>query len=108
GLVGENGSGKSTLVKLLSGFHAPDAGGEVHVDGRTLSLPLRPEDVRGCGMSVVHQDLGLLDDFSVVENVRIGAFGRRRWTRTIRWEGERELARAALRLLGHEIDPDAR
>jgi ribose transport system ATP-binding protein len=38
-------------------------------------------------MSVVHQDLGLLDDFSVVENVRMGALAGRRWTRAIRWDG---------------------
>jgi ribose transport system ATP-binding protein len=108
GLVGENGSGKSTLVKLLSGYHAPDAGGEIQLDGEPLAVPVKPAEARGRGMSVVHQDLGLLDAFSVLENVRIGAFGRRRFSRTIRWDGERELARAALDLLGHEIDPDAR
>jgi ribose transport system ATP-binding protein len=107
GLVGQNGSGKSTLVKLLSGYHPPDHGGEVRVDGRRLSLPVRPRELRRCGMSVVHQDLGLVDDFSVVENVRIGVFGVRRWTRAIRWDSERALARQALTVLGHEIDPDA-
>jgi ribose transport system ATP-binding protein len=108
GLVGQNGSGKSTLVKLLSGYHSPDSGGEVHVDGERVGLPIRPAELRRRGMSVVHQDLGLLDEFSVVENVRIGAFGRRRFTRSIPWAGERKLARDALDLLGHEIDPDAR
>jgi ribose transport system ATP-binding protein len=108
GLVGENGSGKSTLVKLLSGYHSPDHGGEVRVDGEHVSLPIRPAELRRRGMSVVHQDLGLLDDFTVVENVRIGALSGRRFTRSIRWAGERELARDALALLGHEIDPDAR
>ena len=108
GLVGQNGSGKSTLVKLLSGYHAPDAGGEVHLEGELLGLPVKPAELRRRGMAVVHQDLGLLDDFSVVENVRMGAFRSRRWTRAIRWEGERRLASDALGLLGHEIDPDAR
>ncbi|HKP89396.1 MAG TPA: sugar ABC transporter ATP-binding protein [Thermoleophilaceae bacterium] len=108
GLVGENGSGKSTLVKLLSGYHAPDGGGEIQLDGEPLPVPVRPAQARARGMSVVHQDLGLLDDFTVLENVRIGAFGRRRFSRAIRWGGERELARAALDHLGHAIDPDAR
>jgi ribose transport system ATP-binding protein len=108
GLVGENGSGKSTLVKLLSGYHAPDAGGEIHLDGEALPVPVKPAEARRRGMSVVHQDLGLFDGFTVLENVRIGAFGRRRFSRAIRWRGERELARRALNPLGHEIDPDAR
>src|SRR5437764_12594186 len=108
GLVGQNGSGKSTLVKLLSGYHAPDPGGQVEVDGAPVGLPVRPAELHRRGMSVVHQDLGLLDDFTVVENVRIGAFGRRRLFRSIRWDGERQLARDALEQLGHETDPDAR
>ena len=108
GLVGQNGSGKTTLVKLLSGYHAPDSGGEVQVDGAPVGLPVRPAELHRLGMSVVHQDLGLLDDFTVVENVRIGAFRRRRLTRSIRWDGERQLAREALQHLGHEIDPNAR
>ena len=33
GLLGQNGSGKSTLIKVLSGFHAPDPGGTVELDG---------------------------------------------------------------------------
>ena len=34
GLLGENGSGKSTLVNILSGYHAPEPGGELEIDGR--------------------------------------------------------------------------
>ena len=36
-LVGQNGSGKSTLVKILTGYHAPDSGGSVTVDGQRQS-----------------------------------------------------------------------
>jgi ribose transport system ATP-binding protein len=108
GLVGENGSGKSTLVKLLSGYHAADAGGEIRLDAEPLPVPVRPAEARRRGMSVVHQDLGLFDDFTVLENVRIGAFHHRRVSRAIRWGAERELAAGALDLLGHPIDADAR
>src|SRR5438876_647692 len=41
GLIGQNGSGKSTLAKIISGYHAPDAGAAVRVDGAELHLPVR-------------------------------------------------------------------
>jgi len=57
---------------------------------------------------VVHQDLGLIDDFTVVENMRVGLFRVGRLSRAIRWRQERELARVSLASLGAAIDPDAR
>ena len=39
-LVGQNGCGKSTLIKILTGYHAPDAGMSLAVDGQQLSLPV--------------------------------------------------------------------
>jgi len=108
GLVGENGSGKSTLVKILSGYHTPDNGGSLAIDGEPIALPVRPGTMRRLGLSVVHQDLGLIDSFSVLENLRIGLFGVRRFSRAIPWSRERELARSALAALGADIDPDAR
>lgn len=107
GLVGENGSGKSTLVKVLSGYHAPDPGGSLLIDGQPVELPVRPATVRRYGLSVVHQDLGLIDSFSVVENLRVGMFRAGRLSRAIRWRQERALAHASLSALGAVIDPQA-
>ena len=107
GLVGENGSGKSTLVKIVSGYHAPDSGGSLLVDGQPVALPVRPAAARALGLSVVHQDLGLIDAFSVAENMRVGVFEVRRFTRAISWRRERERARATLAELGADIDPQA-
>ncbi len=107
GLVGENGSGKSTLVKVLSGYHAPDPGGSLLIDGQPVELPVRPASVRRHGVSVVHQDLGLIDTFSVVENMRLGMFRAGRLSRAIRWRQERAATHASLSALGAEIDPDA-
>ena len=107
GLVGENGSGKSTLVKVLSGYHAPDPGGSLLIDGQPVELPVRPAAVRRYGLSVVHQDLGLIDSFSVVENMRVGMFRAGRLTRAIRWRQERALAHASLAALGAAIGPES-
>src|SRR5262245_35352221 len=61
-LVGENGAGKSTLVKVLGGYHSPDAG-EVQVWDAPLALPVtRPVEH---GFAIVHQELGLNDELSV-------------------------------------------
>ena len=102
-LVGENGSGKSTLVKILSGFHAPDPGGRVLVDGSDL-LGGTADPAR-LGLRFVHQELGLLGSLSVADNLflggtfpcRFGAVDRRR---------QRQQATAALRAAGLDIDPD--
>src|SRR5207244_13099044 len=70
GLLGENGSGKSTLIKILAGYHAPDAG-ELSIDGAPVALPVEPGRFRSLGLSFVHQDLGLISSLSVVENLRL-------------------------------------
>ena len=97
GLIGQNGSGKSTLAKVLTGYHAPDPGGRVLVDGEPLRLPVRPREAQAQGLAVVHQSLGLVDDLTVVENLRVGRFRANRLTRAIRWREERRDAAAVLR-----------
>jgi ribose transport system ATP-binding protein len=37
-LVGHNGSGKSTLIKVLSGYHSPDAGAQAWLDGEPVDF----------------------------------------------------------------------
>lgn len=68
GLLGENGSGKSTLIKVLSGFHEPDAG-MLRVRGTDVALPLKAGGYRDLGFEFVHQDLGLIPSLSVAENL---------------------------------------
>jgi ribose transport system ATP-binding protein len=108
GLIGQNGSGKSTLAKILTGYHAPDPGGRVLVDGTPVRLPVRPREAQAQGLAVVHQSLGLVDDLSVVENLRVGRFRANRLTRSIRWREERTEAAAVLDRLGHRIALGAR
>jgi ribose transport system ATP-binding protein len=108
GLIGQNGSGKSTLAKILTGYHAPDPGGRVLVDGVPVRLPVRPREAQAQGLAVVHQSLGLVDDLTVVENLRVGRFRANRLTRAIRWREERAEAAAVLDRLGHRVPLEAR
>jgi ribose transport system ATP-binding protein len=107
GLLGENGSGKSTLIKILSGFHAPDGGGELEINGRPVSLPLHPGQFRSLGMSFVHQDLGLVPSLSVVENLLVGDLTSRRSWR-LSWARERRRAQETFKSFGLELDPRAK
>ena len=104
-LVGQNGSGKSTLVKILTGYHEPDPGGEIRVDGNPLRLPVKWAEARAAGIAVVHQDLGLLDHLTVAENIGVGGFERTRVTRRIDRRKERQSAASALAALNLGIDP---
>lgn len=105
GLLGENGSGKSTFIKILSGFHAPDPGGELWVRGEPVPLPLKVTDPPHLGVGFVHQDLPLFDSGSVLENVRVGRYDAGAGWR-IRWRSERRLVARALAEFGLAIDPD--
>jgi ribose transport system ATP-binding protein len=106
GLLGENGSGKSTLVNVLAGYHGPQPGGELEIDGRTVDLPLAPPEVGEHGLAFVHQDLGLIASLSVTENVRIAELAASS-SPFISWARERKLAQAVLDRLGLEVDPAA-
>jgi ribose transport system ATP-binding protein len=105
GIVGQNGSGKSTFTKAISGYHAPDSGGEILVNGEPLRLPVRPSDLRKAGGSVVHQDLGLIDEATVVENIRIAVMQGQRWSRRVDWKREGKAATEALARLGYRGSP---
>ncbi|MBN9622837.1 MAG: ABC transporter ATP-binding protein, partial [Actinobacteria bacterium] len=61
-LIGHNGSGKSTLVKVLAGFHKPDAdSGAFKVEGKEIPYG-DPEAVHRAGLRLIHQEPGLLDE----------------------------------------------
>jgi len=107
GLLGENGSGKSTFIKVLAGFHEPDPGGELQINGEHVPLPLAPGAFRDYGMSFVHQDLGLMLSLTVLENLRLGEFSRaRRWA--ISWRKEAQAARELFNEFNVDLDPTAR
>src|SRR6185503_19111440 len=103
GIVGENGAGKSTLMSILYGLYRADAG-EVRIDGAPVRME-SPHDAIAHGIGMVHQHFMLVDTFTVLENLVLGAEGGLLLT------GGMVAARAELDRLGREygltVDPDA-
>jgi simple sugar transport system ATP-binding protein len=77
GLLGDNGAGKSTLVKILTGYHPPDPGGEVYFNGQRLDR-LDVVRARQLGIQAVYQERALADKQSLWRNIFMG---RERTTR---------------------------
>ncbi|MDX6286683.1 MAG: ribose transport system ATP-binding protein [Frankiales bacterium] len=102
-LVGENGSGKSTVVKILSGFHLPDDGSTVLIDGTELAFGSSAAS-SAAGLRFVHQDLGLVLDLSTVDNLALGNGYRTGFGQRIRWREEIRGAKQALDQLGYTVD----
>jgi simple sugar transport system ATP-binding protein len=67
GLIGDNGAGKSTLIKILCGFHKPDAG-TISLDGEEITLR-SVDHARSLGIDIVYQDLALVNQLSVYHNM---------------------------------------
>ncbi|MFF3895341.1 sugar ABC transporter ATP-binding protein [Streptomyces sp. NPDC001812] len=103
-LVGQNGSGKSTLVKILTGYHQPDPGMTLTVDGNPQRVPVRWAELQQAGVSVVHQDLGILDHLTVAENIGVGRFTRSKYLRRIDWRQQEAVARSVLGRLDVPVD----
>jgi ABC-type uncharacterized transport system ATPase subunit len=70
-LVGENGAGKSTLMKILYGVQRPDEG-SIEINGAPVNLH-SPADAIAQGVGMVFQHFQLADNFTVLENVVLGA-----------------------------------
>lgn len=105
-LLGQNGSGKSTLLKCLAGFHQPDPGWSLSINGSYLDRPVRIGEFRSLGMSFVHQDLALIPSLSVAENLRMGLAisGEKK---QIRRNTQRREAGQLLADFGVDLDPAA-
>lgn len=71
GIVGENGAGKSTLMSILYGFYQADKG-EIFINGKPVKIK-SSRDAIASGIGMVHQHFMLVDTFSVLENVILGA-----------------------------------
>jgi ribose transport system ATP-binding protein len=69
-LVGENGAGKSTLMKVLAGVYSKDAG-RILYKGQEVTIP-NPRAAQHLGISIIHQELNLMNHLTVAQNIFIG------------------------------------
>lgn len=71
GIIGENGAGKSTLMSILYGFYRADSG-QILVNGAPVAIPDSQSAIRA-GIGMVFQHFKLVQNFTVLENVVLGA-----------------------------------
>jgi len=71
GIIGENGAGKSTLMSILYGFYKADAG-EIFINGTRVEIPDSQAAI-AAGIGMVFQHFKLVENFTVLENVVLGA-----------------------------------
>lgn len=70
-LLGENGAGKSTLMSVLFGLYQPEKG-EILKNGQVVKIN-NPNDATALGIGMVHQHFKLVEVFSVLDNIILGA-----------------------------------
>lgn len=73
GIIGENGAGKSTLMSILYGFYQADSG-EIYIDGQKTKINDSQAAI-AAGIGMVHQHFMLVENFTVLENIILGAEG---------------------------------
>jgi simple sugar transport system ATP-binding protein len=104
-LVGENGAGKSTLMKVLYGLIHPN-GGEIVYQGRSVRFRT-PGEAIAAGIGMVHQEIVLVNEYTVWENIVLGA-------EPVDWLGRIDRKRARQQVqeiidrFHFDLDPDAR
>ncbi len=99
-LIGQNGAGKSTLIKILTGYHARDAG-EVLFDGRSVAFG-SPGEAQRAGISTIYQEINLVPFRSVTENICLGR--ERRRFGLLDWPAMHTEAAALLARFGVDVD----
>lgn len=76
-LMGENGAGKSTLMKCLFGIYKQDEG-QILIDGEPVVIP-DSRTALSLGISMIHQELYPVLQRSVMENLWLGRFPKKRF-----------------------------
>ena len=102
-LLGENGAGKSTLMSVLFGLYQPEEG-VIKKDGQVVSIK-DPNDANALGIGMVHQHFKLVECFSVLDNIIMGAEPTKYGF--LQKKDAREKVLALSEKYGLHVDPDA-
>jgi len=104
-LLGENGAGKSTLVKILSGINAPTAG-SITIGGKAFSR-LTPRESADNGISIIYQELSVIDELSIAENIFVGKLPYKKTlgVKTVDYAAINRRAKELLARIGLNRDP---
>ena len=102
-LLGENGAGKSTLMSVLFGMYQPEEG-HIKKDGQVVKIQ-NPNDANALGIGMVHQHFKLVECFSVLDNIILGAEDTRMGL--LQREAARKKVMELSRRYGLSVDPDA-
>ena len=103
GIIGENGAGKSTLMSILYGFYKADSG-EIFIDDQKTLIPDSQAAI-SAGIGMVFQHFKLVENFTVIENIILGAESGAFLAPSMR-KARAELAELATEYELH-VDPDA-
>jgi ABC-type sugar transport system ATPase subunit len=76
-IVGENGAGKSTLIKILTGAYKKSSG-EITLDSNPF-VPINVRDAMSSGISVLYQELNVVDELTVEGNLTLGKEKHQFW-----------------------------
>jgi ribose transport system ATP-binding protein len=66
-VAGENGAGKSTLMKIMTGAYRANAG-TITIEGVPVIIR-DPEHARALGVSIIYQELSMVENLTVAENI---------------------------------------
>lgn len=103
-LLGENGAGKSTLMSVLFGLYQPDSGSILKA-GEPVKIS-SPNDANDLHIGMVHQHFKLVEVFTVLDNIILGA-EKTRWGVLKKDEARKRVVELSERY-GLKVDPDAR
>lgn len=102
-LCGENGAGKSTLMKVFSGIYPYGSySGDIVFNGEIIKNT-SIKDSEKLGIAIIHQELNLIQELSVVENMFLGGFKSK--FGVVKFNEMCKISKKILKRLNLDVDP---